>query len=98
MQPTQLDRRKGLAGALKASPLRFSDYRVLCLSTAFQGVGFVGETVVLGWLLLELTDSAFVVGLGIALRALPNFLLGIPGGAIADRVDRRALLRAVSFG
>jgi MFS family permease len=81
-----------------AHPFRHRDFRVLCLSTMFQGAGYVGETVVLGWLLLEDTDSALIVGLGIALRALPNFLLGIPGGAIADRLDRRALLRWVSLG
>ncbi len=62
-----------------------------------MGMAYIGETVVLGWLLLEKTDSAFVVGLGVALRAAPNFLLGIPGGAIADRIDRRTLLRFMSF-
>jgi MFS family permease len=49
--------------------------------------------VILGWLLLDETDSAFVVGLGIALRSLPNLLFGLPGGALADRFDRRVLLR-----
>ncbi len=62
-----------------------------------MGMAYIGETVVLGWLLLEKTDSAVVVGLGVALRAAPNFLLGIPGGAIADRMDRRTLLRAMSL-
>lgn len=96
MQPPQT----GSVSAARAStahPLSHHDYRVLCLSTLFQGAGYIGETVVLGWLLLEDTDSALIVGLGIALRALPNFLLGIPGGAIADRFDRRALLRICSF-
>lgn len=97
MQPSQ----PGMVSEARAStrhPLSHHDYRVLCLSTLFQGAGYVGETVVLGWLLLEDTDSALIVGLGIALRALPNFLLGIPGGAIADRFDRRALLRVCSLG
>jgi MFS family permease len=53
----------------------------------------VGENVVFGWLLLERTDSAFVVSVGVALRALPSFVLGLPGGALVDRVDRRLLLR-----
>ena len=97
MATSSTRRDSGLLAALRASPLRLGDYRVLCLSTAFQGAGYIGETVVLGWLLLEQTDSAFIVGLGVALRALPNFILGIPGGAIADRVDRRALVRLLGF-
>jgi len=78
------------------SPLRYADFRVLWLSGLLAGTGYAGETVVLGWLLLDRTDSPFVVGAGIALRALPNLLLGIPGGALADRVDRRRLIRSVS--
>lgn len=78
-------------------PLRYRDFRVLWLATASTGIGFAGETVVMGWLLLERTDSPFIVGLGVALRSLPNFLLGIPGGALADRVDRRLVLRLVGL-
>src|SRR5215218_10115718 len=78
------------------SPLRYGDFRVLWLSGLLAGAGYAGETVVLGWLLLDRTDSPLVVGVGIALRALPNLLLGIPGGALADRVDRRVLIRTVS--
>jgi hypothetical protein len=78
------------------SPLRYPDFRVLWASAILTGIGYIGESVVLGWLLLEETDSPFVVGAGIALRALPNFLLGIPGGAVADRFDRRRLIRLVS--
>ncbi len=77
------------------TPLRYEEFRVLWLSSVFAGVGFMSETVVLGWLLLDRTGSPFVVGLGIALRSLPNFLLGIPGGALADRMDRRLLLRLI---
>jgi MFS family permease len=80
---------------LAASPWRYRDFRVLWLSGLFTGIGFIGESVVLGWLLLDRTDSPFMVGIGVALRALPNFLLGIPGGALADRVDRRSLIRTV---
>ena len=78
------------------SPLRYADFRVLWLSGLLTGLGYAGETVVLGWLLLDRTDSPFVVATGIALRALPNLLLGIPGGALADRVDRRRLIRVVT--
>ncbi|HLF79119.1 MAG TPA: MFS transporter [Dehalococcoidia bacterium] len=88
----------GFRGVLAASALRYRDFRVLWFSSIFGGAAYTGETVVLGWLLLDLTDSAFFVGLGVALRALPNFLLGIPGGALVDRFDRRLVIRFVGFG
>ncbi len=48
------------------------------------------EGVILGWLILEMTHSAFSVGLIIAVRRL-GALLGPWAGAVADRVDRRDL-------
>jgi len=80
-------------GRFASLPLRYPEFRALGLATTLAGTAYVGETVVLGWWLLERTDSPFIVSLGVALRALPNFLFGIPGGALADRVDRRLLLR-----
>jgi len=49
------------------------------------------EGVVLGWLILEMTHSAFSVGLIIAVRRI-GALLGPWAGAVADRVDRRHLV------
>src|SRR5215217_2949365 len=50
------------------------------------------DQVVLGWVVLELTNSAWDVALIGVVRALPMMLLGVLGGAIADRFDRRRLL------
>jgi hypothetical protein len=61
-------------------------------------MGMVGEQVVLGWLTLELTDSPLLVGLALGARMWPHLLVGIPGGVLADRVDRDWLLRATSVG
>ncbi len=51
----------------------------------------------LGWLLLESSDSAFIVGLGIGVLMAPNAIFGVLGGAIADRTDRRLLLQTLSL-
>ena len=51
------------------------------------------EFVALGWLVLELTDSPFMVGVASAARMAPFFFLGIVSGAVADRVERRMYLR-----
>jgi MFS family permease len=51
------------------------------------------EHVALGWLVLEVTDSPFMIGVASAARMAPFFFLGIVSGAVADRVDRRTYLR-----
>jgi MFS family permease len=87
-----------LRNILAAPALRFRDFRFLWLSSIFNSMGFIGEQVVVGWLVLELTDSPLMVGAALALRMVPFLLLGVIAGAIADRIDRRKLLRGVSIG
>ncbi|MGE3537457.1 MAG: MFS transporter [Candidatus Tectimicrobiota bacterium] len=48
------------------------------------------DGIILGWLVLELTDSAFMVGLVGSMRFL-GAMLGPLTGVIADRCDRRRL-------
>lgn len=51
------------------------------------------QVVAQGWLVLELTNSAFLVGLVTALESLPILFLTLYGGVLADRIDkRRAIL------
>src|SRR5687767_14811620 len=58
----------------------------------------MGETVVLGWLTLELTDSPLMVGAALGMRMLPLFFVGVPAGALADRFPRRHLLMLTGLG
>ena len=80
-----------------STALKFRDFRVLWLSTACNSIGFGMDQVVLGWLVFELTSSPFMVGVALALKMAPLFLLGITSGIIADRVDRRLLLQVVTL-
>src|SRR5437879_8798690 len=86
---------------LAARPLvqlaRHHGFRCLGLCAFFHSIGMVGEQVVLGWYILELTDSAFVVGLAFGVRNLRLLSAGIPSGVVADRGDRVRLLRASGF-
>ena len=50
------------------------------------------QFLILGWLALELTDSAAQLGVVIALYGVPNLVLLAFGGIFADRIDRRWLL------
>lgn len=47
----------------------------------------------MGWLVFEITDSAFMVGVASGARMAPFFFLGILSGAVADWLDRRMFLR-----
>ena len=50
------------------------------------------DRIVLGWVVLEITNSVWDLAVMEALRWLPLLLFGVAGGAIADRVDRRWVL------
>lgn len=88
-----------LAGATAAAEvLRLRDYRRYWLGSGLTGFGlnfwFLGSA----WVVLELTDSPFAVGLIGGLAAAPSIALSLLGGAMTDRVDRRRLLVAVRLG
>lgn len=50
------------------------------------------ETTAVSWIIYEMTNSPFLLGLNGLFRAVPTVLLALFGGAIADRVPRRLLL------
>src|SRR2546430_14156433 len=64
---------------------RLPDFRRLGASVLLNSVGMMGETVVLGWLTLELTNSPLLVGVAMGMRMLPLFFVGVPAGALAQR-------------
>lgn len=72
--------------------LRIGAFRRLVLSVSLNSIGQMSETVVLGWLALEMTNSPFLVGVAMAMRAAPLFFVGVPAGVLADRVPRQRLL------
>jgi len=49
------------------------------------------------WLVLELSDSPFMLGLDAFLGEIPIFLFSLIGGVVADRMDRRTLIVAGQF-
>ena len=65
---------------------------------SFASVGAT-QLVILGqgWLIFELSGSALQLGVLGAAAALPNILMTLLGGVIADRFDRRRILMATSL-
>ena len=52
----------------------------------------------MGWLVLEMTGSAFMVGVAFAVYTVPQLVFGLISGAVADRLERRLILRFMTLG
>ena len=85
-----------LRNTVRSPAMQLRDFRVLMMSALFDSMGFMGESVVLGWLVLELTDSPFMVGVAVGIRHAPAFFLGVVAGTVADIIDRRKLMRSLA--
>jgi len=73
------------------SALKNRNFRYLWISGAFIGGGNQVQQIALGWLVFQLTDSAFWVGTVLGIRALPILLVGPLAGVAIDRWDRKKL-------
>jgi MFS family permease len=74
------------------APLRQPGFRMLWLVWLCANLTMWMSEVASTWLMTSLTDSAFMVAMVQSASTLPLFLLGLPSGALADRVDRRRYL------
>ena len=61
-----------------------------------MGMGM--ERVSLGWLIFQMTDSVFMLGVASAASMAPFFFLGIVSGAVADWAERRLFIRFLTIG
>ncbi len=82
--------------AIPLGIFRYRDFAFVWTSTTLVGMGTQMESAVLGWFVLTLTDSPFLVGAIAAARMALNFL-ALFAGAIADRLPRNVLLATVEF-
>jgi MFS family permease len=75
-----------------ATPLRYREFRRLWLASVASNLGSFLQTVASTWLMLQLTGSAFWVGLMVAAPTLPLLLVAMPAGAMADLFERRRIV------
>jgi MFS family permease len=73
-------------------PLRLTVYRRLWVAFVITSLGTWLQNTGAGWLMTSLAPSPFFVAMVQAATILPAFLLALPGGALADIVDRRRFL------
>ena len=78
------------AGRLAA--LGYRDFRLFWTGLLISNTGTWMQMTATNWLLYQLTNSAVLLGLNGIFRAVPAIGLGIIGGTLADRYDRRKLM------
>lgn len=80
------------AGGSAFEPLRHPGFRRLWLGGLCLNLGLWMQVVTAGWLMVSLGGTPLEVGLIQTASALPAFLFAVPGGVIADLVERRRYL------
>jgi MFS family permease len=75
--------------------LRHRNFRIFWIGQTISLIGTWMGTVAQGWLALELSDSAFIVGVVSAAGSLPILAFSLPAGVLADRYSK---LRIVIIG
>lgn len=90
-QPSREERSGGVVGRVAQSLILYPRYRLLWISNLFFFAGVWTQTLVLGWLVFEITHSEFSVAIFTAARLLP-MMLGPLSGVLSDRLDRPKLL------
>lgn len=77
--------------------LAYPQFRLFWLSNLIVAVGLMVEAVAQQWLIVELTDSATVLGLVWGIWGLAFAASSVPLGILSDRANRRNLLLAGSL-
>jgi MFS family permease len=72
--------------------LRSRDYRRFWLGSLVANLGLWIQTIALGWLVYDLTHAASWLGTISFCGNAPTFVVGLVGGAIADRASRRLIM------
>ena len=85
----------GLTRVPAFAVLQSRDFRILWTVKAVHEVSRRMELLVLGYLVLRLTDSPFQVGLIAVFLNLPRPFFSLFAGLVADRLDRRRVLMGV---
>lgn len=72
--------------------LRHTEYRVFWTGNFVSNIGSWMQNVAQGWLVLQLTNSPFWLGLVGFAQQVPALIFSLLGGVIADRASRQRLL------
>lgn len=87
-----------MAAALQSlNPFRvlqkYRNFRIFWTGQTISLIGSWMQQVAVGWLALELSNDPFVVGVVAAAGTLPILVFSLPGGMLADRVEKLRVIR-----
>ena len=84
---------------LDISPLRVSrDYRLLFFGQLVSFFGSMMTFIIVPWQMYQLTNSSAMVGYLYLAEFVPMVCLAFVGGALADALDKRKMLRLTEIG
>jgi MFS family permease len=72
--------------------LQSRNYRIYFFGQFISLIGTWLQIVAQGWLVLQLTSSAFLIGLVAALGTAPSLLFSLFGGVVVDRFSKKKIL------
>jgi MFS family permease len=75
-----------------ARALRHRDFRLFWTGNLLSNIGTWMQNIAQGWLVLQLTNSAFWLGVVGFAASFPILLFALIGGVIADHMNKRKLL------
>jgi MFS family permease len=89
-QPIDLRRERGVSEMFRA--LRHRNFRLFWAGAFLSNTGTWMQAVAQGWLVLQLSNSPFWLGVDGFMATAPGLVLTLAGGVFADLIDRRKLL------
>src|SRR5437899_3228190 len=89
-QQVEMRRERGLGEMFRA--LQHRNFRLFWSGAFLSNTGTWMQAVAQGWLVLQLSNSPFWLGVDGFMATAPGLVLTLAGGVFADLVDRRKLL------
>ncbi len=86
-----------LASSGGFAAFRYRDFTAFYIGRTFNALAVQMVDVAIGWLVYSLTGSAFALGLVGLCIFLPNFLLALPAGQVADMFPRKKIMALCTF-
>lgn len=68
------------------------DFSIFWAGNFLSNIGTWMQYLALGWVILLISNSPFLLGLNGFLAQVPSLVFALPGGTIADRLSRRKLM------
>src|SRR5260221_12430504 len=92
MPPSPTPRKPPLLKFRGSPALCAIDFRLFWIGNFLSNIGTWMQNIAQGWLVLQLTNSAFWLGVVGFSASIPILLFALIGGVIADHLNKRKLL------